>query len=232
MSTSINTFWTETLPDPLPGDPLVVAEAWLAQARLDAAQPNPDSMVLATVDGRGHPSARVVLCKEIKPQPGFILFYTNYRSRKGRELEANARAAVVFHWDHRHRQVRAEGPVEALSDAENDAYFRTRAWQSRIGAWASEQSQPVASRQALVDAVAASAHRFGIPYQGPGTDEPGQVDVDVPRPPHWGGYRLFPEAVELWVEGEFRIHDRARWTRSLSDRENTDATWSVTRLQP
>jgi pyridoxamine 5'-phosphate oxidase len=232
MSTSINTFWTETLPDPLPGDPLVVAEQWLAQARLDAAQPNPNSMVLATVDGRGYPSARVVLCKEIKPRPGFILFYTNYRSRKGRELEANARAAVVFHWDHRHRQVRAEGPVESLSDAENDAYFRTRAWQSRIGAWASEQSQPVASRQALVGAVAASARRFGIPYQGPGTDEPAQVDVDVPRPPHWGGYRLFPEAVELWVEGEFRIHDRARWTRSLTDRENTGATWSVTRLQP
>jgi pyridoxamine 5'-phosphate oxidase len=232
MSTSINAFWTETLPDPLPGDPLVVAETWLAQARLDAAQPNPNSMVLATVDGRGYPSARVVLCKEIQPRPGFILFYTNYRSRKGRELEANARAAVVFHWDHRHRQVRAEGPVEPLSDAENDAYFRTRAWQSRIGAWASEQSQPVASRQALVGAVAASARRFGIPYQGPGTDEPAQVDVDVPRPPHWGGYRLFPEAVELWVEGEFRIHDRARWTRSLSDRENTGATWSVTRLQP
>ena len=232
MSTSINTFWTETLPDPLPGDPLVVAQAWLAQAQLDAAQPNPNSMVLATVDGRGYPSARVVLCKEIQPRPGFILFYTNYRSRKGRELEANARAAVVFHWDHRHRQVRAEGPVEPLSDAENDAYFRTRAWQSRIGAWASEQSQPVASRQVLAGAVAATARRFGIPYQGPGTDEPAQVDVDVPRPPHWGGYRLFPEAVELWVEGEFRIHDRARWTRSLPDREGEGASWTVTRLQP
>jgi pyridoxamine 5'-phosphate oxidase len=231
MSTG-KTLWTETLPDPLPGNPLEVAKQWLAQAALDAAQPNPNAMVLATVDDRGYPSARVVLCKEIDPRPGFISFYTNYRSRKGRELEANRRAAVVFHWDHHHRQVRAEGPVEPLSDAENDAYFRTRAWQSRLGAWASEQSQPVASRQALVGAVAASARRFGIPYQGPGTDEPDQIDVDVPRPPHWGGYRLFPEAVELWVEGEFRIHDRARWTRALTDRENTGATWSVTRLQP
>jgi pyridoxamine 5'-phosphate oxidase len=230
MSTSIKTFWTETLPDPLPGNPLEVAQQWLAQAHLDAAQPNPNAMVLATVDGRGYPSARVVLCKEINTRPGFILFYTNYRSRKGRELEANGRAAVVFHWDHRHRQVRAEGPVEPLSDAENDVYFRTRAWQSRLGAWASDQSQPVESRQALVGAVTATARRFGIPYAGPGTVEPDAVDVEVPRPPHWGGFRLYPEAVELWVEGEFRIHDRARWTRSLSDR--TAAVWTVTRLQP
>jgi pyridoxamine 5'-phosphate oxidase len=229
---SIKKFWTETLPDPLPGNPLEVARQWLAQAQLDAAQPNPNAMVLATVDGRGYPSARVVLCKEINPQPGYILFYTNYRSRKGRELEANGRAAVVFHWDHRHRQVRAEGLAEPLSEAENDAYFRTRAWQSRIGAWASEQSQPVASRRALSAAVAATARRFGIPYEGPGTVEPDDVAVDVPRPPHWGGFRLHPDAVELWVEGEFRIHDRARWTRSLVDQDGIAAAWSVTRLQP
>ncbi len=231
MSTSIKTLWTETLPDPLPGNPLEVAKQWLAQAELDAEQPNPNAMVLATVDGRGYPSARVVLCKEINAQPGFILFYTNYRSRKGRELETSRRAAVVFHWDHHHRQVRGEGPVEALSEAENDAYFRTRTWQSRIGAWASEQSQPVESRRALASALAATARRFGIPYGGPGTEEPERVDVDVPRPPHWGGYRLVPEAVELWVEGEFRIHDRARWTRSLTEQAST-AAWSVTRLQP
>ncbi|MEA3197154.1 MAG: pyridoxamine 5-phosphate oxidase, partial [Gammaproteobacteria bacterium] len=186
MSSSIKTFWTETLPDPLPANPLAVAAQWLAQARLDAAQPNPNSMVLATVDSRGYPSARVVLCKEINAHPGFILFYTNYRSRKGRELETNGRAAVVFHWDHRHRQVRAEGRVESLSDAENDAYFRTRPWQSRLGAWASEQSQPVDSRQALASAVAATARRFGIPYEGPGAAEPDDIAVDVPRPPHWG----------------------------------------------
>jgi pyridoxamine 5'-phosphate oxidase len=230
---SIKKFWTETLPDPLPGNPLEIAKQWLAQAQLDAAQPNPNAMVLATVDGRGYPSARVVLCKEINPQPGYILFYTNYRSRKGRELEANGRAAVVFHWDHRHRQVRAEGLVEPVSEAENDAYFRTRAWQSRIGAWASEQSQPVESRRALAAAVAATARRFGIPYDGPGAVEPNGVTVDVPRPPHWGGFRLRPEAVELWVEGEFRIHDRARWTRSLEEPDGiAAAAWSVTRLQP
>jgi pyridoxamine 5'-phosphate oxidase len=234
MNSSIKTFWTETLPDPLPANPLIVAAQWLAQAGADAAQPNPNSMVLATVDSRGYPSARVVLCKEINTRPGFILFYTNYQSRKGRELEANGRAAVVFHWDHRHRQVRAEGQVEPLSDTENDVYFRTRPWQSRLGAWASEQSQPVESRQALAGAVAATARRFGIPYGGPGTAEPDDVAVEVPRPAHWGGFRLYADAVELWAEGEFRIHDRARWTRSLPDRRNADSDppWSVTRLQP
>jgi pyridoxamine 5'-phosphate oxidase len=234
MVSTIKTHWTETLPDPLPGNPLIITAQWLAQAQADAAQPNPNAMVLATVDGRGYPSARVVLCKDINTQPGFIVFYTNYRSRKGRELEANRRAAAVFHWDHRHRQVRVEGDVEPLSDAENEAYFRSRPWQSRLGAWASEQSQPVESRQALERGVAAMARRFGIPYEGPGTAEPEGVTVEVPRPPHWGGYRLIADAVELWVEGEFRIHDRARWTRALPDRRGagSDTPWSVTRLQP
>src|SRR6202795_4583919 len=180
MGSSIKTIWTETLPDPLPANPLVVAAQWLAEAEADAAQPNPDAMVLATVDGRGHPSARVVLCKEITPQPGSIVFYTNYRSRKGSELEGNPRAAVVFHWDHRHRQVRAEGRVEMLCKDESDAYFRTRAWQSRLGAWASLQSQPVESRAALIAAVAREARRFGIAYGGPGAAEPDEISVDVP----------------------------------------------------
>jgi pyridoxamine 5'-phosphate oxidase len=234
MSTSIKKFWTETLPEILPANPLEIAAQWLAQARQDAHQPNPNAMVLATADSQGKPSARVVLCKEIAPTPGYILFYTNYRSRKGRDLADNPRAAVVFHWDHRHRQVRVEGRVEVLSDAENDAYFATRAWQSRIGAWASQQSQPVDSRQSLVAAVAAMARRFGISYGGPGTPEPDDVSVEVPRPENWGGFRLYADSVELWVEGEFRIHDRAQWTRSLAARPGSEpnAPWSATRLQP
>jgi pyridoxamine 5'-phosphate oxidase len=228
--------WTETLPNPLPADPLQVAAAWLEQVRVDAAQPNPNAMVLATVDARGQPSARVVLCKEIAAAGGYIKFYTNYQSRKGRELAANPRAAVVFHWDHRHRQVRAEGRVEPLSDAENDDYFRSRAWQSRLGAWASHQSEPVTSRAALVEAVAATAQRFDIPYQGPGSVEPAAISTDIPRPPNWGGFRLHVDAIELWVEGEFRIHDRARWTRldtasSVAPASGTPV-WSATRLQP
>jgi pyridoxamine 5'-phosphate oxidase len=234
MNAIMTTPWTETLPEPLPANPLQLAAEWLQQARIDAAQPNPNSMVLATVDHRGQPSARVVLCKDITADAGFITFYTNYESRKGRELRENPRAAVVFHWDHRHRQVRAEGQVELLSDADNDAYFKSRPWQSRLGAWASRQSEPVESRSALATAVSAAARRFNIPYAGPGSPEPQGVAADVPRPPHWGGYRLNVEAIELWVEGEFRIHDRALWTRQLAD-ERTGAPaspWSVTRLQP
>jgi pyridoxamine 5'-phosphate oxidase len=226
--------WIETLPEPLPANPLQVVANWLAQARIDAAQPNPNAMVLATVNGRGQPSARVVLCKDIAADAGFITFYTNYQSRKGIELDANPQAAVVFHWDNRHRQVRAEGRVERLSDADNDAYFASRPWQSRLGAWASRQSEPVPSRTVLVAAVAAAARRFGIHYGGPGTAEPDEVAVPVPRPPNWGGYRLCVDAVELWVEGEFRIHDRARWTRAPDQRRGAaDALgWSATRLQP
>ena len=233
MSSSKKTFWTETLPDPPPANPLELAAQWLSEALRDAAQPNPNSMILATVDSRGYPSARVVLCKEIAAQQGYILFYTNYRSRKGSELAANPRAAVVFHWDHLHRQVRAEGQVELLSDAENDAYFRTRAWQKQLGAWARQQSEPVESRQALVAAVAHEARRFGIAYDGPGSQEPESITVSVPRPPNWGGYRLYVDAIVLWVEGEYRIHDRARFTRPLAlSRESPGAPWASTRLQP
>ena len=227
MSDDKKSYWIETLPDPLPGNPLEVAAEWLARAIADASQPNPNAMVLASADARGQPSARVVLCKGIETEAGCILFYTNYRSRKGAELKRNPRAAALFHWDHVHRQVRIEGLVEHMSDAENDAYFHTRAWQSRLGAWASQQSEPLASRADLTAAVREQAQRFGIPYQGPGAPEPENVTVQVPRPPNWGGFRLRAEAVELWVEGEFRIHDRARWTRSLPK-----GPWSATRLQP
>jgi pyridoxamine 5'-phosphate oxidase len=227
MSDRKKTFWSENLPDPLPANPLEVAARWLAQACADANQPNPNAMVLASVDGSGQPSARVVLCKEIVPDPGYLVFHTNYLSRKGTELSGNPRAAVVFHWDHVHRQVRIEGRVEALPASESDAYFRSRAWQSRLGAWASQQSQPLASHEALKAAVVAQAKRFGIDYAGPGAPEPEKVVADIPRPPHWGGYRLRAYAVELWVEGAFRIHDRARWTRG-----HAEDAWSATRLQP
>ncbi|GAC1307474.1 MAG: pyridoxamine 5'-phosphate oxidase [Steroidobacteraceae bacterium] len=232
MSANLKIHWTETLPDPLPDDPLTVAADWLERARLDAAQPNPNAMVLATVDARGQPSARVVLCKGILTDSGSITFYTNYHSRKGRELAANPRAALVFHWDHRHRQVRAEGCVERLSDAENDAYFQGRPWQSRLGAWASRQSEPVASRHDLARAVAGAAARFGIDFAGPGSAEPAHVAVEIPRPAEWGGFRLVVDAMELWVEGEFRIHDRARWTRLPDGTGASRPRWSVSRLQP
>src|SRR5471030_2800093 len=147
----------EYLPDPLPCDPLSLVADWLAQAKRANIQPNPNAMVLATVDSDGAPSARVVLCKEIRPDAGYLTFFTNYLSPKGTELAANARAAVVMHWDLLHRQVRLEGRVTTTTAAESDAYFASRAWQSRIGAWASAQSAPIASRAELMRASDAAA---------------------------------------------------------------------------
>jgi pyridoxamine 5'-phosphate oxidase len=226
------------LPDPLPADPLQLTETWLRQAFDEQVQPNPNSMVLSTVAASGCPSSRVVLCKEIVLPQGYLVFFTNYESRKGAELAADPRAAAVFHWDALHRQVRLEGFVLKAPPRESDDYFATRPWQSRLGAWASEQSRPVGARHQLVEALRAAAKRFGTPPVGPDADESSDdpQGIEVPRPPHWGGYRLWVEAVELWVEGEYRIHDRARWTRSLTaigDGHSFAPTpWHVQRLQP
>jgi pyridoxamine 5'-phosphate oxidase len=224
---------TELLPDTLPAEPLVVVNDWLAQSWQSRQQPNPNSMVVATADPQGNLSARVVLCKEIVPQPGYLVFFTNYLSRKGRQLQRNPRAAAVMHWDALHRQVRIEGPVVRAPEADSDAYFASRPWQSQIGAWASAQSEPIGSREDMQAAVARAAERLGTPL--PDSGAPAAAGIRVPRPPHWGGYHLWAESVELWVEGEARIHDRARWTRSLTERADGffDAgPWNSTRLQP
>ncbi len=216
---------TELLPEKLPPEPLEVVARWLAEAAQAARQPNPNSMVLATIGAHGAPSARVVLCKDIRAQPGYVTFYTNYLSRKGRELADNPRAAAVMHWDALGRQVRLEGLVTPASAAESDAYFGSRPWQSRLGAWASAQSEPIGSHAQLVQAFERTAQRFGTPSPADGV---------IPRPPHWGGYHLWIDAVELWVEGPARLHDRARWQRSLerADSGFTAGPWSATRLQP
>lgn len=224
---------TELLPDPLPAEPLETVARWLADAWAAGRQPNANAMVLATASRDGHPAARVVLCKDIVPQPGFMVFYTNYHSNKGRQLEDNPRAAAVMHWDALERQVRIEGPVTRGSEKDSDRYFASRAWQSRIGAWASAQSEPLASRARLLDAVKEAARRFGTAI--PGTPAADAVaDFEIPRPPHWGGFRLWAESVELWVAGDARVHDRARWTRTLqaSDGAFKGGPWQVVRLQP
>ncbi|MBX5460665.1 MAG: pyridoxamine 5'-phosphate oxidase [Steroidobacteraceae bacterium] len=220
---------SELLPDPLPSEPLAIVADWLEQAWRAKRQPNPNAMVLATATADGRPAARVVLCKGLQPDPGFLVFYTNYESRKGRELAGNPRAALVLHWDYLQRQVRVEGPVVKAPESDSDAYFASRPLESRVGAWASQQSQPIESRARLLEAVKAAAQRFGV--------TPGQKNASaaVPRPPHWGGFRLWADTVELWVEGDARIHDRARWTRTLTPQgaDQFSATpWSATRLQP
>ena len=223
----------EHLPDPLPAEPLELGAAWLAEATRREIQPNPNAMVLATADASGRPSARVVLCKQITPHPGFLTFYTNYHSHKGRELEANPRAAIVMHWDPLHRQLRVEGRVVRAGAAESDAYFATRNWQSRLGAWASQQSETIGSRAELIGNVAKTALRLALPVPS-GDEQARDPGLRIARPPHWGGYHLWAEAVELWVEGSARIHDRARWERSLTARGESfePGPWSVSRLQP
>jgi len=216
---------TDPLPDPLPGEPLQIAAAWLDDARRRRDQPNPDAMVLATSTRDGHPSARVVLCKGIDAAAGTVRFVTNYASRKGRELESNPRAALVLHWDHTHRQVRFEGRITQSPAAESDAYFASRAWVSRLGAHASAQSEPVASRAVLEAQLDEQIARFGA------TEAAGR---DIPRPAHWGAYLLWIEAAELWVEGAARLHDRARFTRTLTSKGDgfIGTAWTATRLQP
>jgi pyridoxamine 5'-phosphate oxidase len=171
-----------------PADPLALLARWIAEAGTLRVQPNPNAMVLATCDADGRPSARVVLCKDVTSEPGYLTFYTNYQSRKGRELEVRGRAAAVFHWDALHRQARIEGPVVQAPSHESDAYFASRPWPSRIGAWASAQSQVTDSRAALERSLAAAAVRFGAPLPGSPEAE-GPFAGTIPRPAHWGGYR-------------------------------------------
>lgn len=196
-------------------DPFALAQTWLTEAA--ASEPNdPNAVALATADADGLPNVRMVLLKEIEPAAeagGAFVFYTNHEGAKGRELAANPKAALVFHWKSLHRQIRVRGPVEQVSAEQSDAYYHSRAYKSRIGAWASAQSRPLKSRAALMAEVAKVAARH---------------PVNPPRPPHWGGYRIRPVEMEFWADGEFRLHDRFRWTRN--DLEKQD--WEVARLNP
>ncbi|MBN9204811.1 pyridoxamine 5'-phosphate oxidase [Methylibium petroleiphilum] len=176
-------------------DPLPQFEQWLDQA-LKAELPEPNAMTLATVGADGRPSTRVVLIKGCDARG--IVWYTNYESRKGRELAAHPFAALQFHWVELERVVRIEGRVEKVSDAESDAYFQSRPLDSRLGAWASPQSQVIASRAVLV----ANAAKVGA-----------QFLLNPPRPPHWGGFRLLPDRWEFWQGRKSRLHDRLRYTQ-------------------
>jgi pyridoxamine 5'-phosphate oxidase len=213
-------FHSGALPSTLPDDPMPTLAGWFREARERKVQPNPDSLAFVTATPDGAPTVRVVLCKKLVVAPGYLVFFTNYDSRKGHEIEANPRVAGLFHWDTLSRQVRLEGRIVKCPPGESDEYFQSRALDSRIGAWASLQSQPLDSRATLLKRVAVEAARHG---------------TSPPRPPHWGGYHFWPEAVELWCEGAFRIHDRARWTRLLEPAATGDfhaGPWQATRLYP
>lgn len=189
-------------------DPFALFDVWYAEAR--TTEPNDsNAMALATVGADGQPSLRMVLLKGHGPE-GFT-FYTNRESRKAGELAATPRAALLFHWKSLRRQIRIEGPVGRVSDAESDAYFATRSRDSQLGAWASDQSRPLSDRATFEARFAEMQARF----------EGG----DVPRPPHWGGYRVAPERIEFWNDREHRLHERRIFTR-------TDAGWDEGLLYP
>ncbi len=219
------------LPEPLPADPFPLFLDWFRRAAAERVQPNPDAMALATVDADGTPSVRIILAKKIEPAPGYVEWFTNYDSRKSVALAARPVASAVFHWDRHEHQARLEGPVTRTPAPESDRYFASRPWEAKIGAWASAQSRPIASRADLLRKVADAMTRFGLKPDNP---PPPGAPVEIPRPPTWGGLRLWARRVELWCGGPGRIHDRAEWTRALAPDGDgfRPGPWASTRLQP
>ena len=182
--------------DAPPADPVPVFERWFAEAQ-KLPTPDPNAMTLATIEPDGAPSARIVLLRGFSREGA--RFFTNRNSRKGRALAANARAALLFHWDLLDRQVRIEGRVSLATDAESDEYFAQRPVDSRVNAWASDQSEPVTNREELERRAAELTARF--------------ANREVPRPPHWGGYRVSLDRIEFWQGDKYRLHDRIAYTR-------------------
>ena len=223
------------LPTKLPTDPMRWVKAWLDEAMAKQVQRNPNTMTAITVSEDGQPSGRQVLCKEFVADPGYVVFYTNYKSDKARHLEHNDRIGLLFHWDAYGRQVRLEGVAVRSPAAESDAYFASRDWGSQLGAWGSDQSSPLESRAALIAQVSRRAMKLGVEAAGSLKSVAARDRPVIPRPPHWGGYRVWPRRIEIWMEGTDRIHDRARWERTL-ERGDGDmfvvGDWQGTRLQP
>lgn len=190
-------------------DPFALAQSWLKEAESSEVN-DPNAIALATVDADGLPNVRMVLLKEIEADA--FVFYTNYEGTKGQELLASGKAAFVMHWKSLHRQIRVRGAVTKEDGPQADAYYDSRSLQSRLGAWASQQSRPLKSRAALMADVAKVSATQGI---------------TPARPPFWGGFRIIPSEIEFWADGAFRLHDRFRWRR-----QSTDSLWNIERLSP
>ncbi|MEC8956441.1 MAG: pyridoxal 5'-phosphate synthase [Pseudomonadota bacterium] len=224
----------KALPKVLPNNPMHIAKAWFDEACENRLQPNPNAMTLATINKNSSPSARIVLCKSFVPDPGYILLFTNYESDKGQEIKNNANSSVVFHWDHTGQQIRIKGISILSSTEESDAYFASRNIGSQLSAWGSNQSQPISSREALIEQMQKKAHEYGIDIKKGDIDGDQKTTSPISRPPHWGGIRIWASDIELWIHGEDRIHDRALWKRKLTPEDNSfsPSEWIGTRLQP
>ena len=211
-------------------NPLLLLQSWLNEAMELDLQPNPDSMAIATSNSQGLPNVRMVLCKEINTEKGYVIFYTNYNSVKSMEIKENPKCSALFHWDKLGYQIRIRGEILQSTDKENDAYFASRHLGSQVGAWASNQSNPVEDRQALDDQFRKILDRFNLT-----SESITRNDQKIPRPPHWGGYRLWIEEIEFWLNQKDRLHDRLHFRRTLTiSNEGIEAekNWTVKRLQP
>ena len=211
-------------------NPLLLLQSWLNEAVELDLQPNPDTMAIATSNSQGLPNVRMVLCKEINTEEGYVVFYTNYNSVKSMEIKENPKCSALFHWDKLGYQIRIRGEILQSPDEENDAYFASRHLGSQVGAWASNQSDPVVDRQALDDQFRKILDRFNLTNESITRNE-----QKIPRPPHWGGYRLWIEEIEFWLNQKDRLHDRLHFRRVLtisSEGIETEKKWAVKRLQP
>jgi pyridoxamine 5'-phosphate oxidase len=218
---------TGLLPTPAPDDPLPLVASWLRDVTAGGRHRNPNALALATCDDAGRPSVRMVLLKELAAA-GYLVFYTNYGSRKAAELERTGRAAAVAYWEEIGRQVRFEGRVVRSPPAESDTYFASRPWRSQLNALASRQSQPLADPAELDRRAEQIARERGTPQAGASSPA-------LPRPASWGGYRLWFDAIELWAEGADRFHERLRYTRDLAPLDSANfrpGAWRWQRLQP
>ena len=224
------------LPQTLPDNPMHHAKLWFDDACLRKNQPNPNAMTLVTVSKNNQPSARIVLCKSFIADPGYVVFFTNYQSRKSSEITHNSNVSLVFHWDHLGRQIRIEGKAILASPEESDTYYKTRHIGSQLSAWGSDQSRPIESREKLIEQMKQRADHLGFTI---GDNEIIAKEITNPlelsRPSHWGGIKIWASKIELWMDGEDRVHDRAIWSRDLQPMDdNTFSTskWIGTRLQP
>ena len=211
-------------------NPLLLLQSWFDEATESDLQPNPDAMAVATSDSQGMPNVRMLLCKEINTKKGYLVFYTNYNSVKSMEIKENPKCSALFHWDKLGYQIRIRGKILQSPDEENDAYFAGRHLGSQVGAWASNQSNPVIDRETLDYQFSKILDQFNL------TNECiTQNELKISRPPHWGVFRLWIEEIEFWLNQKDRLHDRLHFRRTLAFSAKgieTKKNWSVKRLQP